>query len=314
LRIYFVTDLHGSDLCYRKFLNAAAFYEADVLVLGGDICGKYLIPYWANGDGYVMRSDDRTEHLAESALAAALQKQRDRGGYPYKTTPDELAELELDGDALDRLFARLSAESVERWLALAAERLERTKVRCFISPGNDDPPEIDALLDASAVTENPEGRVVELGGGITMISCGVANPTPWNSPREAPEDELYSGLARLADGVPDPDRCIFNVHVPPHDTPLDVAPLLDETLKPVVRAGEVVAAHVGSTAVRRIIEERRPLLGLHGHIHESRAACRLNGSLCLNPGSEYHQGTLLGGLVQIRERRPRIDSYQLTQG
>ena len=36
MRIYFATDIHGSEVCWRKFLNAARFYQADKLILGGD--------------------------------------------------------------------------------------------------------------------------------------------------------------------------------------------------------------------------------------------------------------------------------------
>ena len=44
LRIYFATDLHGSEVCFRKFLAAARVYEADVIILGGDFAGKAIVP------------------------------------------------------------------------------------------------------------------------------------------------------------------------------------------------------------------------------------------------------------------------------
>ena len=44
LRIYFATDLHGSEVCFRKFLAAAKVYEADVIILGGDFAGKAIVP------------------------------------------------------------------------------------------------------------------------------------------------------------------------------------------------------------------------------------------------------------------------------
>jgi Icc-related predicted phosphoesterase len=314
MRVFFVTDIHGSELCYRKFLNSAAFYEADVLLLGGDICGKYVVPYWRDGDGYVVRSDSGSKQVSAEELAAVVQGVRDQGGYPYETDPEALAALESDGDAIDALFERLSVESIERWIALAEERLKGQSVRCLISPGNDDPPAIDEILDDSSLVENPEEEAADLGSGISLVSCGIANPTPWNSPREVPEDELKTILAQRVALAPDPERTIFNFHVPPFETPLDLAPLLDESLKPVVRSGEIVTTHVGSSAVRQTIEEYRPLLGVHGHIHESRGVCKLNGSLCLNPGSEYHQGTLLGGLIQLNPKRGKVKNYQLVRG
>jgi hypothetical protein len=44
LRIYFATDVHGSEVCFRKFLAAAKVYEADVIILGGDFAGKAIVP------------------------------------------------------------------------------------------------------------------------------------------------------------------------------------------------------------------------------------------------------------------------------
>ena len=314
MRIYFVTDIHGSEICFRKFLNAAEFYEADVLILGGDICGKYIVPYYRRKDAYMIQQEGGEKSVPPEQLPSVLQSIRDAGGYPHEIEPDQLAELRKDGQALDDLFEELSVRSIERWLAIAEERLNGSDVRCLISPGNDDPPRIDELLDSSSRVENPEEQAADLGTGVTMVSCGVANRTPWDSPREADEDELAALLEQRIAMAPDVSRCVFNFHVPPYETPLDVAPLLDENLKPVVRSGEIVTTHVGSSAVREAVEGHGPLLALHGHIHESRATCRLGGSLCINPGSEYGQGALLGALVQIGRRGTKVKGYQLTQG
>lgn len=312
MRLFFVTDLHGSELCFRKFLNSAKFYGADVLVLGGDVVGKRAVPYWEEADGFVVADDEVVRGLGREGLEELLKGIRDQGGYPYRTTPDEVTAIEDDDDAVEALFERLACESIERWLELADERLGGTGVRCLISPGNDDPPAIDALLDAGRATENPEGVVVELGD-YTMVTCGIANRTPWNSYREEDEDALEATLEGLIARVPDTSRTIFNFHVPPRDTPLDVAPLLDEDLKPVLRGGQMETAHVGSTAVRATIERHRPMLALHGHIHESRGAWRSKKSLCLNPGSEYPDGILRGALVELGGRKG-VRAYQLTQG
>jgi uncharacterized protein len=312
VRLFFVTDVHGSELCFRKFLNAAKFYGADVIVLGGDVVGKRAVPYWEEPDGFVVADDEPVRGLTRDGLGELLKGIRDHGGYPYRTTPEELAAIEADDDAVEALFERLACESIGRWLELAGERLGGTGVRCLISPGNDDPPAIDPLLDAAGVTENPEGRVVELGD-YTMVTCGIANPTPWHSYRELDEDALRTTLEGMIAQVPDPHRSIFNFHVPPRDTPLDVAPLLDENLKPVLRGGQMQTAHVGSTAVRTAIERHRPMLALHGHIHESRGAWRTHKSLCLNPGSEYPDGVLRGALVELGGRKG-VRAYQLTQG
>ena len=44
MKMFFATDIHGSEICWRKFLNAAAFYKADLVVLGGDVTGKVMVP------------------------------------------------------------------------------------------------------------------------------------------------------------------------------------------------------------------------------------------------------------------------------
>ncbi len=63
--------------------------------------------------------------------------------------------------------------------------------------------------------------------------------------------------------------------------------------------------HTGSTAVRNSIEKHAPLLGLHGHIHESKGFVRLGRTLCLNPGSEYADGILRGALVILGDGKVR---------
>jgi uncharacterized protein len=249
--------------------------------------------------------------LTDDELAAAITQVRDQAGYPHELSPEQLADL--DEARLQELFDQLSFESIARWVALAEERLAGTGVRCLISPGNDDPPIIDRLLDSSELVENPEGRYVELGDGWGMVTCGIANRTPWASPRELDDEALLDVLNDVADQAEDPGRTVFNFHVPPHGTSLDVAPLLDDELKPVVKGGEIQTTHVGSVSVRQVIEERRPMLGLHGHVHESRATARLHKSLCINPGSEYSRGSLMGALVDLGGRK-RVRSYQLTHG
>ncbi|MBS1676532.1 MAG: metallophosphoesterase [Actinobacteria bacterium] len=312
LKVFFATDIHGSDVCFRKFLNAGEFYGADLLLLGGDICGKWVTPYWRESDGWTIRAGrEPVTGLDDAGLAEVRAQVRDAGGYPHELSPEEVAEL--DEERLAALFDELAYKCVSEWVELADERLRGKGVRCMISPGNDDPEAIDALLDAGEIVENPEGRAAPIGGGWEVVSCGIANRTPWDSPREADEPELEARLRALVAECADPTRTVCNFHVPPQGTALDVAPLLDENLKPVVKAGEMVTTHVGSSAVRTVIEEFQPALGLHGHVHESRATCRLGESLCLNPGSEYSSGSLMGGLVEL-DADGGVRSQQLTIG
>jgi Icc-related predicted phosphoesterase len=146
-----------------------------------------------------------------------------------------------------------------------------------------------------------------------MLSCGHANPTPWNSPRELPEDELEAHLEELVAGAEDISRTVLNFHVPPIRTAIDRAPALDESLKPIVRGGSVTMTAAGSQAVRNVIERHQPPLALHGHIHEARGAVKVGKTVCINPGSEYAEGVLHGALVVLDEKKG-LRNYQLVSG
>jgi hypothetical protein len=107
-------------------------------------------------------------------------------------------------------------------------------------------------------------------------------------------------------------NCIFNLHCPPYDSGIDIAPKLNDELRPVLNAGQPVMIPVGSTAIKAAIGKYQPLLGLHGHVHESSGVVELGRTLCLNPGSEYGEGILRGILVDISNRR--VDRYVRTEG
>jgi uncharacterized protein len=312
-RLYFVTDIHGSDVCFRKFINAAKFYKADVLVLGGDITGKLIIPIVEDASGnYSFRWHGEEHGVSGSELVNAQKQLRDAGYYPALLTPEEVAALSNDQGKVEELFVKLARESISRWMDLAEERLRGTGVECYISPGNDDPVAIDAILSRGGLVVNPEERVVVLKGECEMISCGTTNITPWHSPRELPEEHLEKLLDGLARQVKNQAKAIYNIHVPPYNTALDKAPKLDSNLKPLVLPGGVQMVPVGSTAVTNIIKRYSPMLALHGHVHESRGNVKLGRTLCINPGSEYGEGVLRGALVQIG--RKGIEDFLLTEG
>jgi len=312
-RIFFTTDIHGSEPCFAKFINAASFYQADVIVLGGDITGKQIVTIERRGDEY------RSHLFGQNWVAhtpdelAELEKHiRMNGYYPYVATADELVALSADETLVAALFSRLMRETVARWIKMAEERLRGTPVKCFISPGNDDQFDLDSVLDNSDVVIFPEGKVVDLDGEHTMISCGYANMTPWRCPRDVEEDELRTRLQAMLAEVPDPSRCVFNLHAPPYDSTLDIAPQLDSDLKPVMMGGQPHMISVGSVAVREVIEKYQPVVGLHGHIHECRGAIKLGRTVCVNPGSEYSEGILRGVLVNIADGQ--LKSYQFVAG
>jgi len=312
-RIFFVSDVHGSEKCFRKFINAGKIYKADVLILGGDITGKMIVPIVKQGNEYHADFIGKKWILNNEKELESLEKKiRDSGYYPYLTDPNELEELEADKSKVDKLFSELMVEQVKRWIKIAEERLKNTGIKCYITPGNDDRFDADKAFTESDYVINPEGKVVKIDDHHEMISTGFSNKTPWNSPREVTEERLEEIIEEMVSRVENMKNCIFNFHCPPYDTIIDVAPLLDETLKPVVKGGQTVMVHVGSVSVRKAIEKYQPLLGLHGHIHESRGVAKIGRTLCLNPGSEYTEGILRGVIINLD--KGKIKSYMFTSG
>lgn len=276
--------------------------------------GKSIVPIIRQGGG-TYRSAHLGNYLEinnEEQLKETLRQVSDSGAYPYVTDEREFEELQSTPAGRDRLFKKLITERVVEWIRLAEERLEGSGVRCFISPGNDDIFEIDGVLNASSYVENPEGKVVSMDGMHEMITLGYTNRTPWRSPREVDEGVLLERIERMAGGIKDMKNAIFNIHVPPIGTPIDEAPKVDENLKYVSRVGQVEVISAGSVSVRKTIEERQPLLGLHGHIHESRGVVMIGRTLCVNPGSEYGEGILRGFLADLED--DHLKTYLLTSG
>ena len=313
--IFFATDIHGSERCFLKFINAAKFYQANVLILGGDITGKALVPIirQTGSNGYHANFLGQATALESEQDVVGFERQvRHAGAYPFRTTPEEVAAMEADHTLVDQLFSRLMLESVQSWCNIAEERLRGSGVRCLIDAGNDDEPEIVEVLKQASYVEMPEGRVVMIDDEHEMVSSGFANTTPWHAPRDIPDEDLGRFIDAMTSQLHAPERAIFNIHVPPYATGLDIAPLLDETLKPIVSAGEVVSGPVGSKAVRAAIELYQPLVSLHRHGHESRAVTRLGRTTCINPGSEYGDGSLRAALVNIKDNN--LLSYQLVTG
>ncbi len=311
--LFFATDIHGSETCFRKFLNAGLAYKAEVLVMGGDMTGKMLVPLVAQAGGqFSFEWLGASYTLAESDLPEYEKQMRMSGCYPYRTTPEEKAELESDPLKLKHLFAEVMRKTVAQWLTLAEKRLAPAHIECFITPGNDDVLQIDDAFKTSPYVQNPEGRLLVVKDEYEMIASGYSNCTPWNSPREMDEDALGAHIERMARQLSNPRKAIFNFHCPPHDSGLDTAPKIDASLKPVAGITGVEMTAVGSTAVADAIRKYQPLLGLHGHVHESRAAIRIGQTLCVNPGSEYSEGILRGCLLWLDKGKVR--DHMLTCG
>jgi Icc-related predicted phosphoesterase len=314
MRLYYASDVHGSEKLWRKFLNAASFYEADVLVMGGDLTGKVLVPVIEQKPGrwvaHVFGRDQKAK--SEDQLVELERRIRLNGFYPLRCSSEEHTGMSEDEGYRAQRFREAMCAELQRWLELAEEKLAESGVTCFVMPGNDDEWDIDPILEmAPDPVVNCEGRVV-MFDGLQMLSSAWTNPTPWDSPRELAEEELLEKLEKLAAELDQRREVIFNLHAPPYDTGLDLAPELTEDLRVVTAGGEPKMMAVGSKAVRALIERHQPLLALHGHIHESRAAKEIGRTLSINPGSAYSEGALDGVLIDIGQAG--IDSYQLVSG
>ncbi|HYK32383.1 MAG TPA: hypothetical protein VEV63_10500 [Streptosporangiaceae bacterium] len=311
MKIFFATDIHGSETCWRKFLNAAAFYKADLVILGGDVTGKVMVPivaytgYWQTTvRGETIRMETQEE------LAEIERKIRNRGSYPAIVTPDELTVLSEKEGEVDRRFSLEMMHSLDRWLDMADGKLRGGEIGCILNGGNDDIFEIDQMIESSPCVTFAEGKLIDLDG-FSMISMGWTNPTPWDTFREAPEEELAAKIEAIATQVPDMGRAIFNFHAPPYGTGLDEAPALDANLRP-MHGGAVMKA-VGSTAVRDSINKHQPLLSVHGHIHESRGVKWMGRTLAVNPGSVYGDGVLQGAVIDLDPKKAKV-KYLLVNG
>jgi Icc-related predicted phosphoesterase len=312
MKVFFATDIHGSEICWRKFLNAAAFYKADMVILGGDVTGKVMVPVVAHtGYWQVVLRGETIRMETQQELDDLKTRIRNTGSYPAIVTPDELSALSSEEGAIDRRFTTEMVHSLDRWLDMADGKLAGHDIPCILNGGNDDIWEIDDIIEASPSVSFGEGKMLDLDG-FHLVSMGWTNPTPWDTFREAPEEELARKIEAVASQIPDMERAIFNFHAPPYGTGLDEAPELDSTLRP-THGGAVMKA-VGSTAVRDAILAHQPMLSVHGHIHESRGIKRLGRTLAINPGSVYGDGVLQGAVLELNPKKGKVTKYLLVNG
>lgn len=313
-RIFFATDVHGSERCFLKFTNSWKVFDVKVLILGGDITGKMFVPIVEMPDGKY-----KTGYLGKEMTLKNLDKVKeleknisDSGFYPYVTTKAEVDILSSNKAKQDELITKLMKERLEKWMRIAEERLAGKGIKCYITGGNDDPAFIDKILSKSEVVEDPENKVVEIDKDHEMISSGLSNMTPWCCPRDVSEEELARKIKSMASKVKNMNSCVFNFHCPPYDSGLDIAPKITKDLKFVTVGGKNVMIPVGSTAVRSAIEKYQPLLGLHGHIHEGKGFAHIGKTLCLNPGAEYQEGILRAAVVDLE--KDKVKNFILVSG
>lgn len=309
MKIFFATDVHASNVCYKKYLNALKIYKADVGILLGDLTGKLLIPLVERtGGGWETKFLGQDVTITTNEELEKIKKNIEMVGYYWcHLSQDEFKALYADHQKQDEMFKKLVLERMQLWMTLADERLAGTGIQFFMAPGNDDVPEVDDVINSSHTVLNCNDKVVMVGDH-EMATFAWTNPTPWNTPREKPDEELEPMLETLIAGVKDKSRAIFNFHAPPYGYALDLAP---ELTKDLVQAAQK-KVHVGSKAVAKMIDKYQPMLGLHGHIHESRGIQQVHKTTIINPGSEYSEGILRGVMLVIE--KGKFKDYQFTSG
>ena len=313
-RIFYATDIHGSETCFLKFINAAKFYKAQLLIMGGDITGKMMVPIIKESSGAAKTTfmDRNWQANSQKEIDDLTKQIRRSGGYPYVCSPEEYKHLADDSTYQGQVFTKVMVSETKRIVDVAEERLSKIGVKCYITPGNDDEFDIDDVFEGREWVINPEGKVVDINEHNQMISTGYANMTPWKCPRDIIEEELLKKIETMATLLEHPGSAIFNLHCPPYASQLDDAPELDDNLTPVLVGGQLNIIPVGSRAVREAIEKWQPLAALHGHIHESRGRSEIGKTACFNPGSEYGTGYLRGLILDLK--KGKIKQYQLTSG
>lgn len=310
LKIFYAGDLHGAETAFRKFTNAGKFYQADLVIYGGDFTGKMVVPIVEKNGVYTCKYYGSTVKVKKvSELPDLKRNLRDAGFYPFVISEDKLNQLK-EQDA-EQIIKEKQKEVLLEWIQLADERLKADSLPCVIIPGSVDDFYLDGILNSGKHVQNGDGKIIEVNG-FEILSIGGGKPSVFKYPREFSEGVLAEKINVLASQVKDMSKCIFNIHIPPYDTDLDQGTLYDEELKPVLDGDALSTAPVGSRAVREAIENYQPLLSLHGHVHESRGVTMIGRTICINAGTDYDQGLLRGALIDIS-----VDgnvNYTLTAG
>lgn len=300
-RILYGSDFHGSEAVFRKFLAAGMQYKASILIVGGDVTGKAMIPIIHQGGGkYIGYVFGRKEEASTPEELERVKKiVNNVGFYPIAIEKDEAEELEKNPDSMAKRFEAEMCRRIREWMALAEEKLAPPKIQLYFMPGNDDLALIDDVINEFPHVENPDMKRFVINNEYELVGNSNSNMTPWACARDIEEDELEQKLAELEKLIRNPERTIAVIHVPPYKSGLDSCPELDKNLKIVTRGGQVVMKSAGSTAVKAFIERVSPMLTLHGHIHEAAGHVRIGRTLAVNAGSEYTEGILKAAIINL---------------
>jgi len=299
-KILFATDMHGSEGAWRKFLNASTMLKVDVAICGGDLTGKMIVPIIERSGGkYSYYLMGRTSTIDSKELEKAFRDVRGIGYYPHLTSESEYEEMRKNPAKVDEAFHKVMTTTLKNWFDLIRQKVP-SETQVIVCPGNDDRTLVDDIIKDHKDVMNAEGKVISIDEKHEMTSTGWVNPSPWKTAREEEDDKLEVRLEEYISQLKDPNSAIFNFHAPPFESKLDEAPLLDKDLNPIIQGGSVVMVPVGSKAVRKMIEKYQPLIGLHGHIHESSGSIKIGRTYCVNPGSEYAEAILRAFLIELK--------------
>src|SRR2546422_2705161 len=194
-KVFFATDLHGSEVCWKKFLNAARFYDADVLICGGDMTGKAIVPIVSENGHFSVTLGGEHQSVAAEQVGEVEANIRRKGYYPLRMSVDRLHELDGDAGKRAACFQEVMLEGVERWMGMAAEKLRGSGVRCFVSPGNDDEMEVDDVIRRARPAGVRGGRGGR-GDRLSRVSPRGGHPDPRETPREANRRQPPGGPPR----------------------------------------------------------------------------------------------------------------------
>lgn len=293
--------MHGAIGVWQKWLKVPEHFKADAIMFCGDLTGKGVVPFVQEKGGWAHYFYGKRELLkSEKQLQEMEQQIAMTGLYPIRTTPEEVEQFKKDPALVDKIMKEKIVARMKEWMDQLVSTIDLKKIPVVVMPGNDDDFAVDAVIKSYA----DAGVVWALDGpievlGFQVMSFAHVNPTPWDTPREAPEEKLAEMLevemAKLDPKLP----TIFNIHAPPYGTSLDQAPKLRKDLTPEVGPGGIEMVSVGSKAVREAIRKFRPKIGLHGHIHESSGHDVVDGVPVVNPGSEYGENVLRGVIVEV---------------
>jgi uncharacterized protein len=312
MRLFFATDIHGSDICFRKFLRAPSFYAADVLLLGGDFSSKGLVVCCRTAKGWhTIGHEPKVDFVTRSEFERFRTECANRGWLVHELQDNDSVSNVVGPDILKEYMESELRALLRRWTEEAERLLKATNHHIYFIPGNDDPLLCDEFFRSPPFVP-VDGKHVRISENLAVLGIGGSNPTPWNTLREFTEQQLED----LINSSVSPDLIsvptILFAHSPPWKSGLDKAPLLNRDLTYATVLGAASESPIGSRSVREAIERMQPLLGLFGHAHDSKGYARIGQTLCINPGSTYYAGRLQGCAITIKNNR--VHDFQLTEG